>query len=96
MAETAVRNSLRGSPEEWQRFLLAEAHIVRKQPQLLFQQAANRPDATTPARAAQARMDAGREARPWIQHVNKPQSRPTCLMTLVDAFTPRMALRHLK
>jgi hypothetical protein len=49
---------------------------------LLFQQAANQPDATAPARAAHARMTAGREARPWLRNVNKPQSRSARLMTL--------------
>jgi WD40 repeat protein len=82
MPETIERNSLRGSLEEWQSFLLAEAHILRGHPQLLFQQAANQPDSTAFARAASARMDAGLETRPWLQHVNKPRARSTCVMTL--------------
>lgn len=82
MPETTERKSLRGTLGEWQRFLLAETRILRKHPELLFQQAANQPDAMAPARTAYARMEAGLEARPWFQHVNKPQSRSACLMTL--------------
>ena len=82
MRETAERNSLRGNLEEWQRFLVAEAHILRALSRLLYQQAANQPDSTAPARAARARWDVRRETRPWLQHVNKPQTRSACLMTL--------------
>ena len=72
----------RESLQDWQKFLLAESHVLQRNPALLFQQAANQPDSTLPALAARTRLEAGLEARPWLQYVNKPQSRSACLMTL--------------
>jgi WD40 repeat protein len=80
--DTTDQSSRCRSLEEWLRFIRAESHILKRNPALLFQQAANQPDSTAPARVAHARMEAGLEARPWIQYVNKPQSRSACLMTL--------------
>jgi WD40 repeat protein len=73
-----MRDDLQG----WLRFLTAESHILVERPRLLFQQAANQPDGTAPARAAQHRQAAGLETRPWLRWVNKPQVRSACLMTL--------------
>ncbi len=62
---------------------LVVSDVLSCKPAWLFQQAANDPDFTVPARAAKARSEAGLETRPWLQYVNKPQSRPACLMTFV-------------
>jgi hypothetical protein len=68
--------------QEWQTFLLAESHVLNRNPALLFQQAANRPDSTAPAYGAKARSEAGLETRPWLQYLNRPRLRSACLMTL--------------
>jgi WD40 repeat protein len=69
---------------QWLRFLTADSHILRGRPAVLFQQAANQPDDTAPARGAQHRQATGLETRPWIRWVNKPQIGSACLMTLVS------------
>ena len=79
----AVRGESRSRLEDFARFVHAQSHLLARHAALTFQQAANEPDSTAPARAARARRDAGHETRPWLQHVNKPQARSACLMTLV-------------
>jgi WD40 repeat protein/nucleoside-triphosphatase THEP1 len=72
----------RSGLDDFARFVHAQSYVLARNAALTFQQAANEPDSTAPARTAHARMEAGLEARPWFQHVNKPQSRSACLMTL--------------
>ncbi|MGE5740478.1 MAG: SEC-C metal-binding domain-containing protein [Candidatus Aminicenantes bacterium RBG_16_66_30] len=66
----------------WQRFVLADSHILRENPSLFFQQAANQPERTAPARAAAARFAAGRAPRPWLRWLNKPHSPDPRLLTV--------------
>jgi WD40 repeat protein len=72
----------RSDLDDFARFVYSQSHVLARKAALTFQQAANEPDSTAPARVAHARMEAGLEARPWIQYINKPQSRSACLMTL--------------
>lgn len=72
----------RSGLDDFARFVHAQSHVLVRNAALTFQQAANEADSTAPARAAHARVEAGLEARPWFQYVNKPQSRSACLMTL--------------
>lgn len=72
----------RSGLDDFARFVHAQSRVLVRNAALTFQRAANEPDSTAPARAAHARMEAGLEARPWFQYVNKPQSRSACLMTL--------------
>jgi len=62
------------------RFVQGHSHVLAGRPHLLFPQAANTPDAAAPARAARALAESGRELRPWLRWLNKPQADATPLV----------------
>lgn len=72
----------RAALRDWQGFFLARSHVLRRCPGLLFQEAINEPAVSPQAVAAEAALSGGREGRPFIRWLNKPQSDPRSLMTL--------------
>ena len=60
---------------QFARFARAQAHLLASRPELTFQQAANEPDRTAPAQAAERRWKNRAESRPWLRWVNKPSER---------------------
>jgi WD40 repeat protein len=82
LSAEATPVELRSGFDDFARFVHTQSHVLARNAALCFQHAANEPDSTAPAQAARARVKAGLETRPWIQYVNKPQSRSACLMTL--------------
>jgi WD40 repeat protein len=71
--------------DEFRQFLHADGHILRAHPELFFQQAANQPDATAPARLARSRWETGAETRPWLRLRNRARRIDPCLLTISTA-----------
>jgi WD40 repeat protein len=65
----------------FERFVMANLHVLEAMPWLTFQQAANQPKETAPARTADSLWGTGGERRPWIRWINKPTTHAT--MTLL-------------
>jgi len=65
---------------EFKLFLLANTNILQNNSSLTFQQAANQPAHTEPAKRAQIRWNEQWERRHWIQWINKPEesTRDSC------------------
>jgi WD40 repeat protein len=73
----------RGKLAEWLRFLVAEGHYLRGHPEALFQQAANQPETTAPARGTRDPGAGGPRRRPWLRWLNRPERPSACRLTLV-------------
>lgn len=68
---------------DWLEFLVAESHVLRDYPELLWQQAANQPEGSAPARQADLTLATGRHRPgPWLRRINR-ENRPACRMVLV-------------
>ena len=74
--------AMRADLSAWQRFIRADSHILKESPGLLFQQAANQPESSAPARQAASRFASGSVTFPWLRWVNKPRSADPCLLTV--------------
>jgi WD40 repeat protein len=68
--------------DEFARFLRSKINVLARRPALFFQEAANEPDGSAPARAAHRNRERGRDVRPWLRRLNKPQTQDPCLFTL--------------
>src|SRR5687767_4842465 len=83
VGDTGASADRRVALQEWQRFIRADGHVLNRYPSLLFQQAANQPDATAPSKGARRRLRDRRETRPWFRWSNKETSSVTAYeMTL--------------
>jgi hypothetical protein len=57
--------------EEWQRFILAEIHILQEDPDLLFQQAINQPDSALVVQTTKTRLAKSLEKRPFVSLLSR-------------------------
>lgn len=72
---------IRAVLQDWLSFLRSESHLLTRWPSLLFQEAANQPEGSSPARIA-LRWDR-LSPRPWLRWENKPERIGDCVLTLV-------------
>eukprot|EP01116_Phalansterium_solitarium_P003945 TRINITY_DN1478_c0_g2_i3.p1 TRINITY_DN1478_c0_g2~~TRINITY_DN1478_c0_g2_i3.p1 ORF type:complete len:2362 (+),score=859.43 TRINITY_DN1478_c0_g2_i3:58-7143(+) len=76
------QEALRGKVDEFRQFLRSNVHILNRQPDLTYQQAANQPDSTYPAQRAREPGSAP-VGTWWVQWaLGKPQQRDPCTLTL--------------
>ena len=87
VADVSQQNHLKSTKFErlhdYIEFTQRRAHVLKVYPYLTYQEAANQPDHTAPARDAQSRHMSGGETRPWLRWTNKPQIVSRCLLNLV-------------
>jgi len=85
MTEDPGATSPRSDLMAWQHFVRADSHVLRENPSLFFQQAANHRESSAPARAAAARFAAGKATGPWLRWLNKPHAPDPRLLTVGGA-----------
>eukprot|EP01125_Pyxidicula_operculata_P019184 TRINITY_DN693_c0_g1_i1.p1 TRINITY_DN693_c0_g1~~TRINITY_DN693_c0_g1_i1.p1 ORF type:complete len:2289 (+),score=635.01 TRINITY_DN693_c0_g1_i1:128-6994(+) len=67
---------------EFHSFVKSNSHVLQINPLLVFQQAANQPKHTAPAKAAMKKWSEHDETRSWVKWINKPLANDPCKMTL--------------
>jgi len=77
--------------EEFQAFFAANVHVLSQLPDLTIQQAANQPDSSAPAKAAEALFAAGKANATLVRWLNKPQALNACKLTLPSDNDPVLA-----
>ncbi|HNR39936.1 MAG TPA: hypothetical protein PKN61_12960 [Acidobacteriota bacterium] len=92
---TADNRDRRRDLRQWREFLSAQSHLLAERPGLIFQQAANQPDASAPARSARGWDNACRVRSPWFRWTNKPQHLSPCIQTLAGHRYPVHACAFL-
>lgn len=88
----SVENPNRVALREFLTFVKGSSHVLAESAALTYQQAANQPDASGPAKAAKSVMASKSSFLPskWIKWVNKPQKSDFCKMNFSgfsDAIT---------
>eukprot|EP01124_Arcella_intermedia_P006950 TRINITY_DN1421_c0_g1_i1.p1 TRINITY_DN1421_c0_g1~~TRINITY_DN1421_c0_g1_i1.p1 ORF type:complete len:2329 (+),score=518.76 TRINITY_DN1421_c0_g1_i1:65-7051(+) len=66
---------------EFKNFVQSNANVLQHNPSLTFQQAANQPDHTEPAKRASDRWKNSIETRTWVKWNNKPEESDLCKQT---------------
>jgi len=56
----------------FERFVKSQAHILQRNPALMFQQAINEPDDSQVFQAAKSLLKSGKITFPWFKWINKP------------------------
>ena len=73
---------MRDELQRWRRFIRAQTYVLRTEPRLLFQQAANSGKNSAQSRAASRRIQAGIENRQWLKQLNQPRVSSCMLMSV--------------
>ena len=85
--------SMRADLQDWLRFVNCEAHILKADPDLIWQQAANQPKQSAVSRRVHTLQNAGRWTdRPLLYWVNRPDRHSPQLMSLEVAVSSALAI----
>jgi len=82
LASDGIPKKFRKKIQEFKQFVISQAHILRKYPQLTFQQAINQPDIFATSQAGKEINKIGEFSYSYLEWVNKPQFLDPCILTL--------------
>ena len=78
---------------DWQRFLVSDGHILKRWPDLIWQQAVNQPKKSKVSLRAALMREAGRWTdRPWLECITRPKHRSELVATLIGHAGPVQAV----